>query len=97
MKINKTGVFLIAILASVVVGAAYAALEFGLFRGGWEFAGWLAACIAFIAAGVGLHHHRSPKNGSVYGAAQPASEADAQNAARGNVKSAALHEQTFRD
>ena len=95
--LDAVGAFLVLLLVVAACGAAYAALEFGLFRSPWEMAGWLAAGLAFIGAGVGIQSHRAPKNTSVYGAAQPADEAEAQAAARGQVKSSPLHKQSFPD
>jgi hypothetical protein len=96
-RIDKIGICFALVLAALALGAAYAALQFGWFRSEWQLALWLFVGFAFIAAGLGVHSHRPPKNTSVYGAAQPAPESEAQAAARGNTKSASLHDQTFRD
>jgi hypothetical protein len=95
--IDALGVLFALLLIGVVSGAAYAALELGWFRSAWELAAWIVVGVAFIAVGIGVHHHRPSKNANVYGAAKTASEAEAQAAARGNMKSASLHDQTFRD
>jgi hypothetical protein len=95
--LDAVGIFLVFLLVVAACSAAYAALELGWFRSPWEMAGWLVAGLAFIGAGVGIQSQRAPKNTNVYGAAQPATEAEAQAAARGHLKSTPLHNQSFTD
>ncbi len=94
-RFDMLGVVFLVVLAALAGGSGYAALEFGWFRSPWEMAGWLVAATAFVAAGIGIHNHRPAKNADVYGAAKTASEAEAQAAARGEMKTASLHDQTF--
>lgn len=95
--IDKIGVGLVSVLAGLAFAGAYAALHFGWFRSAWEMAIWLAVGLAFIAAGVGVRANLPARNTNVYGDAKPASESEAQAAARGNTKSGPLHDQTFPD
>lgn len=94
--IDKIGVGLVSVLAGLAFAGAYAALHFGWFRSPWEMAVWLVVGFAFVAAGVGVRANLPTRNSDVYGAAKPASETEAQAAARGEVKSS-LHDQTFPD
>ena len=96
-KIDRLGLILVAVLAALALGAGYAALRFGWFRSPWELAGWLVVGFAFLAAGLGVQANLTPKNTNVHGAARPASESEAETAARGGTKPAPLHDQTFPD
>ena len=96
-KIDKTGLCLAAVLAALALASAYAALHFGWFSSPWELAGWLLVGFAFVAAGLGVQGNPTPKNTNVHGDAQPASESEAQAAARSDTKSAPMHDQTFPD
>ena len=96
-KIDKTGLCLAAVLAALALASAYAALHFGWFSSAWQMAGWLVVGLAFVAAGVGAQSRLPARTPDVYGDAKPASEAEAQAAARGETKSAPLHDQTFPD
>lgn len=95
IRFDPLGVVFLVVLVAVAGAVGYAALAFGWFRSPWEMAGWLVAATAFVAAGIGIHNHRPAKNAEVYGAAKTASEAEAQAAARGEMKTASLHDQTF--
>jgi len=95
--IDKIGLGLVSVLATLALAGAYAALHFGWFRGPWEMAIWLVAGLAFLAAGVGVRANLPARNTDVYGDAKPASESEAQAAARGGTKSGPLHDQTFPD
>jgi len=84
-------------LAVIAAGAAYAAVEFRWFSSGWALAGFVVVGIAFVGAALGIHHHKeAPRNEGIYGAAKPASEAEAHAAATG-AKKAPLHERMFPD
>lgn len=96
-RIDALGLGLVALLAALACGAAYAALHFGWFRSPWELAGWLVVALAFVVAGLGVQAHRAPRNTNVHGDARPASESEAQASARGDKKSPALHDRTFSD
>jgi hypothetical protein len=96
-KIDKTGLCLAAVLAALALASAYAALHFGWFSSPWQMAGWLAVGFAFVAAGLGVQGNPTPKNTNVHGDARPASESEAQAAARSGTKPAPLHDKTFSD
>jgi hypothetical protein len=97
-KIDIVGFALVVALVVIAAGAAYAALEYRWFNSGWELAAWIVVGVAFVAVALGLrHHHAPPQNAGVYGTAQPASESEAQAAARGSMKTPSLHDRTFPD
>jgi hypothetical protein len=96
-KIDKLGLILVAVLAALACGAGYAALHFGWFRSPWELAGWLVVGFAFLAAGLGVQANLTPRNTNVHGAARPASESEADAAARSDTKPGPLHDRTFPD
>jgi hypothetical protein len=96
-KIDKTGLCLAAVLVALALASAYAALHFGWFSSAWQMAGWLVVGVAFVAAGLGVQGNPAPKNTNVHGDARPASESEAQAAARGETKSASLRDRTFSD
>jgi hypothetical protein len=96
-KIDKTGLCLAAVLAALALASAYAALHFGWFSSPWQLAGWLVVGFAFVAAGLGVQGNPTPKNTNVHGDARPASESEAQTAARSGTKPAPLHDKTFSD
>ena len=96
-KIDKLGLTLVAALAALACGAGYAALYFGWFRSPWELVGWLVVGFAFLAAGLGVQANLTPKNTNVHGDARPASESEAEAAARSGTKQAPFHDQTFSD
>jgi len=96
-KIDRLGLTLVAVLAALALGAGYAALHFGWFGSAWELAGWLVVGFAFLAAGLGVHANLTPKNTNVHGDARPASESEAEAAARSGTKPAPLHDRTFSD
>jgi hypothetical protein len=96
-KIDKTGLCLAAVLAALALASAYAALHFGWFSSAWQMAGWLVVGFAFAAAGLGVQGNPAPKNTNVHGDARPASESEAQAAARGDTKAAPLRDRTYSD
>ena len=96
-KIDKTGLCLAAVLAALALASAYAALHFGWFSSAWQMGGWLVVGFAFVAAGLGVQGNPTPKNTNVHGDARPASESEAQAAARSGTKPAPLHDKTFSD
>jgi hypothetical protein len=96
-RIDAIGLGLVAVLAALALGAGYAALHFGWFRSPWELAGWLVVGIAFLAAGLGVQANVTPKNTNVHGDARPASESEAEAAARSDTKPAPHHDRTFPD
>lgn len=96
-KIDKLGLTLAAVLAALACGAGYAALHFGWFNSPWELAAWLVVGLAFIAAGLGIQANLAPRNTNVHGAARPASESEADAAARSGTKPAPLHDRIFPD
>ena len=97
LRIDKLGLALAAFLAALSLAGAYAALHFGWFDSAWELTGWLVVCVAFLAAGLGVQAHVKPRNTNVHGDARPASESEAEAAARGGTKPAPFHDWTFPD
>lgn len=95
--LDATGLVLLAALALLAIAAGFAALHFGWFSSSWEFAAWLVVCAAFLVVGLPSHVTTAPKNTLVHGAARPATETEAQAAARGAVKAREIHEQQFPD
>jgi hypothetical protein len=96
-RIDKLGLTLVGALAALALGAGYAALHFGWFSSPWELAGWLVVGFAFLAAGLGVQANLTPRNTNVHGDARPASESEAEAAARSGTKSAPFHDRTFPD
>ena len=98
-RFDALGLLLWLALGGLAVAAGYAALHFGWFSSPWELAAWLVVCIAFFVSAASLPSHvpSAPKNTLVHGAARPASETEAQAAARGAVKAREIHEQEFDD
>jgi len=52
---------------------------------------------AFVAAGLGVQANLTPKNTNVHGDARPASESEAEAAARSGTKPPPHHDRTFPD
>src|ERR1700759_349081 len=96
-RIDRVALCLMSGLAAVAVAAVFAALHLGWFHSLWEMAAWLGGCFALLAVGLGIQSNAPARNTNVYGDAKPASEAEAQSAARGDTKSGPLHDQTFPD
>jgi type IV secretion system protein VirD4 len=51
IKLDLFGVCALMVLAALALGAAYEALQYGLFHSAWELAGWLGVLAACIIAG----------------------------------------------
>jgi hypothetical protein len=94
--LDTTALLLLSALGVLAVGVGAGLIYFGYFAP-WEFAIWLFVCVAFLAVGLPSQGVPTPRNTKVHGAAQPASEWEAQAAARGDTKSAPMHDQTFPD
>jgi len=62
-------------------------------------AAWLIVIVAALGLAASLPSYvaSAPKNTFAHGAARPASETEAQAAARGAVKAREIHEQKFPD
>lgn len=93
---DALGLLLLAGLAALAASAGMALIEFGLFKP-WELALFLLVGIAFVAVGLPSPGAAAPKNSKVHGAARPAAEQEAQAAARGETKTARMHDQQFSD
>ncbi len=93
---DALGLLLLAGLAALAVGVGAALIAFGLFKP-WELALFLLVGIAFVAVGLPSPGTSAPKNSKVHGAARPAAEQEAQAAARGETKTARMHDQQFPD
>jgi hypothetical protein len=91
---DTLGLLLLAGLAALAVGVGAALIEFGFFKP-WELALFLLVGLAFVAVGLPSHGASAPKNSKVHGAAAPAAEQDALAAARGDTKTARMHDQQF--
>ena len=93
---DAIGIALLAGFAVAMIGGGVALLASGLVKA-WE----LAAVLGFGSVLVAAAHPRAaataPGNTHVHGAARPAVEAEAQEAARGTAKTASIHEATFPD
>jgi len=89
---------LAVVLLGLLAVAAIAAL-YGVVTAGYVTAGALLGLIGVGGAFVLLHSRTGktapPKNTFTHGAARPASDAEAQAAARGAVKAREIHEQKF--
>jgi len=92
--LDATGLLLLAVLVALALAGGAALMEFGRFTL-TQLALFLLAGIAFVVAGLPSAGERAPKNDKVHGAARPASEQEAQAAARGQTKTARLHDQQF--
>ena len=95
-RTDLTGWLLLALLAALALMAGAALVQYAHITP-WGLALGLFVCVAFVVVGLPVHTSHTPKNTLVHGAAQPASESEAQAAARGGTKSAPLHHQTFPD
>jgi hypothetical protein len=91
---DALGLLLLTGLAALAVSVGVALIEFEYFKP-WELALFLLVGIAFVAVGLPSHGTSAPKNSKVHGAAAPAAEQDALAAARGETKTARLHNQQF--
>jgi len=96
-RLDAFGWLLLLALAALAVAAGCAALYFGWFDSPWHLAVWLVVCTAFLVVGLPSYVASAPKNTRVHGAARPATETEAQAAARGAVKARDLHDQQFPD
>jgi hypothetical protein len=101
---DKRGVVLVAVLVALAVGFVFAALHFDWFSSLW----WLAFAVVggFVCLSMGLiiaagafypGSNRGPLNTYVHGDARPASESEADAAARSGTNPAPHHDQTFPD
>src|ERR1700685_3921977 len=95
-RFDAISVLLLSCLAAAAVGVGAALIYFGYFTP-WEFALWLVVCLAFLAVGLPGHVNSAPKNTQVHGSARPATETEAQDAARGAAKARDIHDQHFPD
>lgn len=95
-RLDAIGLALLAGLAVAMIGGGVALVASGLVKA-WE----LAAVLSFGTVLVASAHPRAapaaPHNTRVHGAAAPASEHEAHAAARGDTKTAPMHDATFPD
>jgi hypothetical protein len=94
--LDATGLLLLALLAALALVAGAAFMDYAHVSP-WGLAGALFVIVAFAVVGLPHHGPMAPKNTLVHGAAKPASESEAQAAARGDIKAAPMHGQTFPD
>ena len=94
--LDATGALLLAALGVAAAVAVAALIDRGYFTP-WELAIGLFVGAAFLVVGLPGHVAATPKNTRVHGAAAPASEHEAHAAARGDTKTAPMHDTTFPD
>ena len=94
--LDTTGVLLLAALGGAAAVAVAALIDRGYFTP-WELAIGLFVGAAFLVIGFPSHVATAPKNTRVHGAAAPAAEHEAHAAARGDTKTAPMHDATFPD
>ena len=94
--LDATGALLLVALGVAAAVAAAALIDRGYFTP-WEFAVALFVGAAFLVVGFPGHVHPAPHNTRVHGAAAPAAEHEAHAAARGDTKTAPMHDATFPD
>jgi hypothetical protein len=95
-RIDLFGWLLIAILAALALAAGAALIAYEHLSL-WDLSLGLFIGLAFVAVGLPAQNNTTPKNTLVHVAAKPASESEAQAAARGDRASPALHDRTFSD
>ena len=95
-RLDATGLLLLAAVGVAAVGGGAGLIYEGYFTP-WGLVVFLVVGVAFVAVGVSHHAPTAPKNTFAHGAARPASESEAQAAARGAVKAREIHEQKFPD
>ncbi len=91
---DALGLLLLAALAALAASVGAALIQFGFFKP-WELALFLLVGLAFVAVGLPSPGTAAPRNSKVHGAARPAAEQEAQAAARGQTKTARMHDQQF--
>jgi hypothetical protein len=91
---DALGLLLLAGLVALALAGGAALMDYGHFTP-WGLALGLFIVVAFVAVGLPSHGTPAPKNSKVHGAAAPAAEQDALAAARGETKTARLHNQQF--
>ena len=95
-RLDLTGATLFAALAAIAASVGGELLHEGYFTP-TEFAAELIVGVAFLAVSVPGRTTKAPHNTQVHGAAEPASESEAETAARGLANKAAIHDTRFRD
>ena len=103
-KGNKRDLTFVALLAAAMLGFICAALRFQWFDHAFEFAmavfGLIfVSVVSFAIVVTALNHEIKPpkQHPNVHGDARPASEAEAEAAARRDIKPAPHHDRTFPD
>ena len=86
---DAIGVALLAGFAVAMIGGGGALLASGLVKP-WELTAVLGLGSVLVAAALPRAPASTPRNTHVHGAARPAVEAEAQDAARGNSKTASI-------
>ncbi len=94
--LDATGALLLVALGVAAAVAVTALIDRGFFTP-WELAIGVFVGAAFLMVGLPGHVHPAPKNTRVHGAAAPASEHEAHAAARGDTKTAPMHDAIFPD
>jgi hypothetical protein len=95
-RTDLIGWLLLALLAALALMAGAAAMEYAHLTP-WGLALGLFIGVAAIMVGLPAQVGQTPKNTLVHGAARPATEPEAQAAARGGVKTRDIHDQHFAD
>ena len=94
-SLDALGLLFVLGLVIIAAGVGAALLLDHIFTP-WGLVAWLGGGVAFAVTGIPVAR-RLMGDGMVHGAARPASEAEAQAAARGKAKVAPVHEQRFPD
>jgi hypothetical protein len=90
------GWLLLALLVTLALIGGRALMEYAHLTV-WGLALGLFICVAFVVVGLPALVGQTPKNTLVHGAARPATESEAQAAARGGIKTRDIHDQHFPD
>ena len=88
------GVALLIGLAAALLGGGVILIDIGVIKG-WECLCIISVGLVLIAAAHPRAPPATPHNSMVHGSARPAAESEAHAAARGETKSAPIHDTTF--
>ncbi|MDH6258433.1 hypothetical protein [Bradyrhizobium sp. BR13661] len=95
-RTDSTGWLLLALLVALGLLGGKALMEYAHLTL-WGLAIGFFICVAFVVVGLPAQLGQTPKNTLVHGAARPATESEAQAAARGGIKTRDIHDQQFPD
>jgi hypothetical protein len=95
-RLDVFGVALLIGLAAALLGGGVILVDTGVIKE-WEFLTIISVGVVLVAASQPRAPPAMPHNSMVHGSARPAAESEAHAAARGDIKSAPLHDATFPD